>query len=56
MIPAYIIDKDRKRQENDNRIQLEIPDYTQEYEEWKRRRQRDEQQEEPQTVIVIDIY
>lgn len=56
MIPAYIIDKERQNQEVSNQIQLEIPDYSAEYEHWKRQRQRDEQEEVPQTVIVIDIY
>ena len=56
MIPAHIIDWGQKEQEVDNRIGLEIPDYRAEYEEWMRRRQRDEPQEEPQTVVVIDIY
>ena len=56
MIPAYIIDEGRKNQDTEIGIQLEIPDYSAEYIEWMRRRQRDEPQEEPQTVVVIDIY
>lgn len=56
MIPAYIIDKGRKEQEVDNRIQLEIPDYTLEYEEWLRKKKQDERDTEPETVIIIDIY
>jgi hypothetical protein len=56
MIPAHIINDRRKEQDNSNQIQLEIPDCTLEYTEWMRKRQRDEPQEEPQTVIVIDIY
>ena len=56
MIPAYIIEKERKKEEIGQQIQLEIPDYSAEYIEWMRRRQRDEPQEEPQTVIIIDIY
>lgn len=56
MIPAYIIDKGRKEQESDNRIQLEIPDYSAEYEEWRKKKEQEQRDNEPQTVIIIDIY
>lgn len=36
-------------------IQLELPDYSQAYLEWKRKQeQKDEQKDE--TVVIIDIY
>jgi len=57
MIPAYIIDKSRKDEsEEPQGIQLEIPDYTLQYEEWIRKKEQEKSQEEPDTVIVIDIY
>ena len=58
MIPAYIIDSERKKQEEqtDNRISLEIPDYSAEYEEWMRRKKDESGDKQSETVIVIDIY
>lgn len=50
--PPYI----KKEQEVDNRIQLEIPDYTLEYEEYMRRKALEEPPKKEETVIIIDIY
>lgn len=46
----------KKEEEADNRIQLEIPDYTLEYEEYMRRKALEEPPEKQETVIIIDIY
>lgn len=54
MIPPYIIDRGDKN-ERDRQIQLEIPDYTLEYEEWIRRKKEEEPKTEEETVIIIDI-
>jgi len=35
-------------------IQLELPDYSQEYLKWKEKCEQEEEKEE--TVIIIDIY
>lgn len=59
MIPAHIIESERKRQQQDNQehqIGLEIPDYTAEYIEWKRRNEQNKDQKEEDTVVIIDIY
>lgn len=59
MIPAYIIEGERKKQEQHERqqqIQLEIPDYTAEYIEWKRRNELNKGDQEQETVVIIDIY
>ncbi len=56
MIPAYIIESDRKKQQNEEGIQLEIPDYTREYEEYLKHKQEETEQQQPETVIIIDIY
>jgi len=61
MIPAYIIDRERERQEReseDNRIGIQIPDYTAEYIEWKRKKEQEQSEnteDNSGTVIVIDI-
>lgn len=55
MIPKYIIEKDIKK-ENPIEIQLEVPDYTIEYEEWMQKKQREQTITNNDTVIVIDIY
>lgn len=52
--PPYIID--RKQQEVDNRIGLEIPDYSLEYEEYMRRKSLENPPQKEETVIIIDIY
>lgn len=54
VIPPYIINNNNK--EVDNRIQLEIPDYSAEYEEWLRKKDQENNKKEESTVIVIDIY
>jgi len=46
----------RKEREVDNRIQLELPDYSAEYEEWIRKKREEDQNNNNQTVIIIDIY
>ncbi len=46
----------KKEEEVDNRIQLEIPDYTLEYEEYMRQKQKEEPSNKEETVIIIDIY
>lgn len=44
-----------KKQQEPHQIQLELPDYSQAYLEWKRKQeQKDEQKDE--TVVIIDIY
>ena len=52
--PPFIIHK--KEQEVDNRISLEIPDYSFEYEEYMRRKSLENPSEKEETVIIIDIY
>lgn len=52
--PPYIID--RKNEDNGNYIQLEIPDYSLEYEEYMRQKEREKDKNSEETVIVIDIY
>ena len=42
------------QQESPQQIQLELPDYRLEYEEWLRKQEA--KQETDQTVIIIDIY
>lgn len=56
MIPAYIIDNGNKQQEIGEGIQLEIPDYTLEYEEYLRQKKNKEEDTAQETVIIIDIY
>ena len=46
----------RKEPERDNRIQLEIPDYSFEYEEYLKRKELEEPPKKEETVIIIDIY
>lgn len=55
MIAPYIIDRSKKEEVN-NQIQLEIPDYTLEYLDWMQRNNKKQQEEQPDSVIVIDIY
>lgn len=47
--------KKQKKQDSyePQQIQLQIPDYSDEYYEWKKKQEKKEKQE---TVIVIDIY
>ena len=42
------------RQESPQQIQLELPDYRLEYEEWLRKQEAKVEKED--TVIIIDIY
>jgi hypothetical protein len=44
----------QKIYEQPAQIQLELPDYSYEYEQWLKKKQETSKQEE--TVIVIDIY
>ncbi len=46
----------RKEREVDNRIQLEIPDYSAEYEEWIKKKEQEQSNNNDGTVIIIDIY
>lgn len=41
-------------EQSPQQLQLELPDYRQEYEEWLRRQQSKAEQQE--VVIIIDIY
>ncbi len=43
-----------QQKEQENRIQLELPDYSLEYEEWIRKKQEANNKEE--NVVIIDIY
>ena len=52
--PPYIID--RKNEDNGNYIQLEIPDYSLEYEEYLRKISQETENNKQETVIIIDIY
>lgn len=45
--------KKNKKQEPE-RIQLEIPNYSQEYEEWLKKQQNNKQQTD--TVLIIDLF
>ena len=45
-----------KRKEQPQQIQLELPDYTQVYWEWKRKQDRQKQEEVQESVVIIDIY
>ena len=42
------------KKEVPKQIQLELPDYSQIYFEWKQKQEKEEKKEE--TVIIIDIY
>lgn len=42
------------RQESPQQLQLELPDYRQEYEEWLQKQESKQQAQE--TVVIIDIY
>jgi len=53
-IPAYIINN--KREEKRKEIQLEIPDYSQQYYDYLEKKQEKEQNNKPETVIHIQIY
>lgn len=53
-IPAYIINN--KREEKRKEIQLEIPDYSQQYYDYLEKKQKKEQNNKPETVIHIQIY
>jgi hypothetical protein len=44
-----------KRDEQPQQIQLELPDYSQAYWEWKRKQEQKES-EINGTVVIIDIY
>lgn len=54
VIPPYIINN--KNTQPDNRIQLEIPDYSAEYEEWLKKKEIQQDKNTNETVIIIDIY
>lgn len=47
---------DRKNEDNSNYIQLEIPDYSWEYEEYLRKKSQETENNKQETVIIIDIY
>ena len=53
-IPTYIIDN--KSNERRQEIQLEIPNYSQQYYEYLEKKQEKEQNNKPETVIHIQIY
>lgn len=53
-IPAYIVNN--KREERRREIQLEIPDYSQQYYDYLEKKQEKEQNNKPETVIHIQIY
>jgi uncharacterized NAD(P)/FAD-binding protein YdhS len=42
------------KQESPQQLQLELPDYRQEYERWLQKQEA--QQEAQETVVIIDIY
>lgn len=44
-----------KDKEQPQQIQLELPDYSQAYYEYMRKKQREEDKKE-ETVVIIDIY
>lgn len=43
------------KNEQPQQIQLELPDYSQAYWDWKRKQEQKEQ-EKDETVVIIDIY
>ena len=45
-----------KRKEQPQQIQLELPDYSQAYYEWKRKKEQNSREEPSETVVIIDIY
>ena len=45
-----------KRKEQPQQIQLELPDYSQVYWEWKRKKDSESEQNNQETVVIIDIY
>lgn len=40
----------------ENRIQLELPDYSYEYEMWLKKKEEEQKKEKKETVIIIDLY
>lgn len=40
----------------ENRIQLQLPDYSYEYEMWLKQKEEQEKKEKKETVIIIDLY
>jgi hypothetical protein len=37
-------------------IQLELPDYRYDYEQWLNKKKNEDEQEKKDTVIILDIY
>ena len=45
-----------KQQEQPQQIQLELPDYSQAYYEWIRKKHQENKDTKEETVVIIDIY
>ena len=45
-----------KREEQPQQIQLELPDYSQVYWEWKHKQDSKKDEEAQESVVIIDIY
>lgn len=44
------------KKEQPQQIQLELPDYSQAYYEYINKKQKEQEQEKNETVVIIDIY
>ena len=45
-----------KQKNQPAQIQLELPDYSQMYYEWNKKKQQENKQTVDETVVIIDIY
>lgn len=45
-----------KKENEPQQIQLELPDYSQMYYEWLRKKEQEKPQTLDETVVIIDIY
>jgi hypothetical protein len=48
--------KNKSVYERPAQIQLGLPDYRYDYEQWLKKKQNEEQEDKKETVIVLDIY
>ncbi len=46
----------QKNYERPTQIQLELPDYRYDYEQWLKKKEQQEEENKKETVIILDLY